>query len=60
MNLDQRNDLESFLNKFPETNLPFVLEEITKAVSLVERNGYIPLVLIRLSIRLKRVVLSGT
>ncbi len=57
LNLDQRTDLESFLNRFPDADLPLVLDEINRAVSLVERNGYIPLVLVRLSIRLKRIIL---
>jgi DNA polymerase-3 subunit delta' len=58
MNVDQRADLESFNAKFPKADLPTVLEEMSNAVSLVQRNGYIPLVLIRLSIRLKRIILS--
>jgi hypothetical protein len=60
MNVDQRNDIENFIRKFPGTDLPSVLQEVTQAISLVQRNGYIPLVLIRLSIRLKRIVLSGS
>jgi len=57
LNLDQRADIESFLGRFPDADLPSTLDEINRAVSLVERNGYIPLVLVRLSIRLKRMIL---
>jgi len=59
LNIDQRADLESFLAKFPDVDVPPILDEVNRTVSLVERNGYIPLALVRLSIRLKRMILAA-
>jgi len=59
LNADQRESLERFLARFPAADFPAIIDETDQAVSLVRRNGYIPLVLIRLSIRLKRIILPA-
>ena len=60
LNIDQKTEIQGFLTKYPNADLPSVLKEIEETVSLVERNGYIPLALVRLAIRLKRMILSRT
>jgi DNA polymerase-3 subunit delta' len=65
VNIDQRDDLERFVRKFPDADLRCVQQEIESAISLIEGNGSISLVLIQLSIRLRRLVtghrtLTGT
>jgi DNA polymerase-3 subunit delta' len=59
INIDQKADLDRFVRKFPEPALGPVLREIEKAVFLVERNGYIPLVLVQLAVLLRREILQA-
>jgi DNA polymerase-3 subunit delta' len=57
INVDQQEDLKRFLAKFPHANLLRALEHCEKAISLVERNVYIRLVILNLAIRLKADIL---
>ena len=54
INVDQREDLERFLRKFPRADLSAVIADVEHAISLVRRNVYIKLVLYQLSVLLKR------
>ncbi len=57
INVDQQEDLKRFLAKFPHADLLQALAHIEKAISLVERNVYIRLVILNLAIRLKADIL---
>ncbi len=59
INLDQQDDVRRFLERFPGADLLQVLAEVEKAISLVDRNVYIKLVLLRLAVRLKALILPG-
>lgn len=54
INVDQRDDLERFLRRFPRADLTGAIADVERAISLVRRNGYIKLVLYQLSVFLKR------
>jgi hypothetical protein len=54
INLDQQDDLQRFVTRFPHADLLSALTEVEKAISLVHGNVYINLVLTQLSVRLKR------
>jgi len=54
INLDQQDDLQRFVTRFPHADLLSALTEVEKAISLVHGNVYINLVLMQLSVRLKR------
>ncbi|MDH4069594.1 MAG: DNA polymerase III subunit delta' [Ignavibacteria bacterium] len=60
LNVDQSESIKRFVDRFPAVNYPDILGRLDGAVSLVRRNGYIPLVLVRLSIELKRSILLTT
>jgi DNA polymerase-3 subunit delta' len=57
-NVDQEEDIRSFTSKFPHADLLRVIAHIEHALSSVDRNVYIKLVLLRLSVQLKRAILS--
>jgi DNA polymerase III subunit delta' len=57
INVDQNEDLNRFLAKFPRADLQQALAHVEKAISLVERNVYIKLVIMNLAIRLKADIL---
>jgi DNA polymerase-3 subunit delta' len=59
INTDQQDDVKRFLARFPGADLFAILAEVEHAVSLLERNVYIKLVLLRLAVRLKALVLPG-
>ncbi len=59
INLDQQDDVRRFLERFPAADLLQVLAEVERAISLVDRNVYIKLVLLRLAVRLKALILPG-
>jgi DNA polymerase III subunit delta' len=60
INLDQQDDLQKFVSKFPEADLFAVLAQVERAISLVERNIYINLVLLQLAVQLRRNILPQT
>ncbi len=57
INVDQQEPLQKFVARYPETNIPDILGEIERAISLVERNIYIKLVLYNLAGQLKSNIL---
>ncbi len=57
INVDQQEDLKRFTAKFPHANLLQALAHVEKAISLVDRNVYIKLVILNLAIRLKADIL---
>ncbi len=57
INLDQSDRLEKFVARFPRANLGAVMADLEYAISLVDRNVYITLVLYALAGRLKTHIL---
>ncbi len=58
INLDQRDDLMKFAAKFPDADLENVMAAIEHCISLVYKNGYIPLALTQLAVKLRRAILQ--
>ena len=58
INLDQQDDIHKFVSRFPQANLIDAMDEIERAISLVERNVYINLVVLQLVMRLRRHILT--
>ena len=57
INVDQHEPLAKFIARYPGANIPAILGEIDRAISLVERNVYIKLVLYNLAGQLKAHIL---
>jgi DNA polymerase III subunit delta' len=57
INIDQRESLERFVARYPGANIPAVLSDIDRAISLVERNVYIKLILYNLAGQMKANIL---
>jgi DNA polymerase-3 subunit delta' len=53
INIDLRDRLQRFVTKFPGTDLLRAIQDVERAISLVERNVYIKLVLYHLVMHLK-------
>jgi len=53
INVDQQESLAKFLARYPGSDIPAILGEIDRAISLVERNVYIKLVLYNLAGQIK-------
>ncbi len=58
INEDQNADLSRFLARFGEANFPATIAAVERALELLRGNVYLPLVLISLSIRLKRLLMN--
>ena len=58
INLDQQDDLQKFTAKFPAADLEQVLTSIDHCISLIDKNGYILLALLQLSVKLRRAILQ--
>jgi DNA polymerase-3 subunit delta' len=58
INVDQEEDLKNFVAKFPAADLLQVITEVEKAISLVERNVYIKILLLQLAVRIKANILN--
>lgn len=56
INLDQQEDLKKFTARFPNANLNEVMASVEHCISLIHKNGYIPLALIQLAVKLKRAI----
>ena len=54
INVDQRDDLERFVEKFPRADLAGLIVDVEHAILLVRRNVYIKLILYQLSVLVKR------
>ena len=59
INLDQQDDLRKFVGRFPSADLVRVLENIERAISLVERNVYINLVMLHLAVQFRHSIRSA-
>lgn len=53
INLDQQDPILRFVRKFPNANLIHLISDVEQAISLVERNVYITLVLLQLSVQVR-------
>lgn len=53
INIDQREPLERFIGRYPTADIPAILADIDRAISLVERNVYIKLILYDLAGQMK-------
>lgn len=60
INLDQQDPILRFIRKFPDADLTRVITDIEKAISLIERNIYITLVLLHLSVQLREHILRNS
>ena len=58
INVDQKDDLQRFITKFPDANLVQAVSEVEKAISLIERNVYIMLALLQLAVKLRANILT--
>lgn len=58
INLDQQDDLQRFVAKFGTADLRGVLAALDRSISLIYKNGYIPLVLLQLAVTLRRAILE--
>jgi len=54
INLDQQEDLQRFLARNPGADIPAAMAETERALSLLDRNAYIKLVIYTLATRLRR------
>jgi len=53
VNVDQLEELKSFVSRFPEADLACAIADVEKAIFLVDRYTYIKLVLAQLAVRLR-------
>jgi DNA polymerase-3 subunit delta' len=58
INVDQSDELRRFVAKFPHADLNQTIDDVERAISLVERNVYITLVLLQLAVEIKRNILK--
>ena len=59
VNQDQREDLNRFLARFKDSDLPSAIGAVEKGLELLRGNVYLPLVLLSVSIQLKRILLHA-
>ncbi len=59
INLDQQEDLRKFISKFPMADRERVLSAIDHCIFLVDKNGYILLTLLQLTVKLRRAILES-
>jgi len=55
-NQDQETDLKSFVEKFGQKNLEKCLSVVERSLELLQRNVYLPLVMLSLAVQLKRIL----
>lgn len=56
LNIDQEKDLSNFVGKFGTKNLESCMNSIERALELLRRNVYLPLVMLSLSVNLRRIL----
>jgi DNA polymerase-3 subunit delta' len=56
INIDQQDDLKKFTTRFPHARLGEVMASVEHCISLIYKNGYIPLALTQLAVKLKRAI----
>jgi len=59
INHDQLEDLRKFVSKFGDADLAACTTAVERAFELLRRNVYLPLVLLSLTVQLKRLLLHG-
>ncbi|MGA7160649.1 MAG: DNA polymerase III subunit [Bacteroidota bacterium] len=59
INQDQREDLNRFLARFKDSNFPATIVAVERGLELLRGNVYLPLVLLSVSIQLKRILLNA-
>jgi DNA polymerase-3 subunit delta' len=59
INMDQMDDLRKFISRFPDADLHAILGAIERAVSLVERNVYINVVMLQLIAQVRSSILAA-
>jgi DNA polymerase-3 subunit delta' len=59
INQDQQEDLLKFVNRFGNANFPASIGAVERALELLRGNVYLPLVLLSLSVQLKRILLNA-
>lgn len=59
INHDQHESLQNFVARYPGTDLPGIIGDIERAISLVEKNVYLKLVLYQLAGQLKSHILKA-
>jgi DNA polymerase III subunit delta' len=58
INLDQQDALRKFSAKFGDADLRTVMEAVDHSISLIDKNGYIPLTLLQLAVKMRRAILE--
>ncbi len=56
LNIDQETDLAKFVTKFGHQNIEQCLTAVEKALELLRRNVYLPLVMLSFSVQLRRIL----
>jgi DNA polymerase-3 subunit delta' len=56
INIDQQDDLKKFTTRFPHARLGEAMASVEHCISLIYKNGYIPLALTQLAVKLKRAI----
>ena len=56
LNIDQETDLKNFVKKFGTKNLEACITSVERALGLLRRNVYLPLVMLSLSVHLRRIL----
>jgi DNA polymerase-3 subunit delta' len=56
LNIDQEKELSSFVGKFGTKNLEACMNSIERALELLRRNVYLPLVMLSLTVNLRRIL----
>ncbi len=59
INRDQKEDLERFVAKFGNADLAGCIAHIERTLELLQRNVYLPLVMLSFTVQLKRTLLNG-
>lgn len=55
-NIDQQNDLRSFVDKFSRTDLESCLSAVERGLELLRRNVYLPLVMLSVTVNLRKIL----
>ncbi len=56
LNLDQETELKSFVGKFGTKNLEMCMAAVERSLELLRRNVYLPLVMLSLTVQLRRIL----
>jgi DNA polymerase III subunit delta' len=60
INTDQQEELQRFVTRFPHADLHQAIAEVERAISLVDRNVYIRLILVQLAIALHSTIVRSS